>query len=305
MDDIEKSLWRALDRDDEREMARALDGRADPRMRLAGRAMGGMFLVERAARASPRCLGLLLSRGASAGDASPWGGPSIVAALEGRVDCLEVLARFGADLGVRDGSGQTPLHVAASVGRVDAVRFLIEHGVELDARDHRGWTPMMSLVLARDEEGWRESMEALADAGADLGGALLLACASGDGLGLEWLLAKGADPNEADEQGASALHVAAGADSERCVELLVGAGADVEARLPQGELRSVAALAAARGQPKILERVARAGARLDWPGENCREIALKAGVAESLAALDAIEVEKASAPAPARGFRGL
>ncbi|CAB0042895.1 unnamed protein product [Trichogramma brassicae] len=96
----------------------------------------------------------------------------------------ELLLRKGAATNLVDREGSTPLHtVCKYADDEDRVRMLIEISneenkpVEVDARDKLGRTP------------------------------LLLALARGHGKGVKYLLKLGADPNLADENGSSPLHV--------------------------------------------------------------------------------------------------
>ncbi|XP_045768886.1 NF-kappa-B inhibitor cactus [Maniola jurtina] len=66
-----------------------------------------------------------------------------LAATAGRVELLQMLVFYGADINAREGlAGWTPLHVAARRGDVALARFLLERcgGVAKDARDYAGRT---------------------------------------------------------------------------------------------------------------------------------------------------------------------
>ncbi|CAH2236535.1 NF-kappa-B inhibitor cactus-like [Pararge aegeria] len=67
-----------------------------------------------------------------------------LAASAGRVELLQMLVFYGADINARDGlAGWTALHVAARRGDVRVAQFLLERcsGVARDARDFAGRTP--------------------------------------------------------------------------------------------------------------------------------------------------------------------
>src|SRR4051812_20066962 len=55
-----------------------------------------------------------------------------VAAEEGEVGCLQLLADAGADLTLIAETGGSPLTCAAMFGQADAIRFLLRAGAEFD-----------------------------------------------------------------------------------------------------------------------------------------------------------------------------
>ncbi len=69
-------------------------------------------------------------------------------AKEGSFYDVVLALSSGADFGVADAYGQTPLMYAASSNAPDVVNLLVDHGVEVNARSLAGWTPLM--YAARD-----------------------------------------------------------------------------------------------------------------------------------------------------------
>ncbi|KAL2129467.1 hypothetical protein VTI74DRAFT_7769 [Chaetomium olivicolor] len=85
--------------------------------------------------------------------------------------CTEVLLKCGADVGLKDGYGRTPLHWAAEAGSVDVVRLLVGAGADVNAAANDGRTPLGSVVTAMEEgktrSGYVEVVNVLLRNGAD------------------------------------------------------------------------------------------------------------------------------------------
>jgi len=99
---------------------------------------------------------------------------------------------------------------------------------------------------ANVEPDWRESLPPL-----------VRAAEAGDGVAVERLLASGSDPDEADEDGWSALHAAAARDHPAVVAQLLQAGAAVDAREQHG---FTPLLNTASAGPEVIEQLLAAGA---------------------------------------------
>jgi ankyrin repeat protein len=160
------------------------------------------------------------------------------------------LAAAGADLGVTDDMGRTPLHLAATWGNLDAARAFVEHGASLDKRDQSGRTPLFAAVdesevigqwpgsnIFPDHEGQARIIELLVGHGADLeardqnGDTPLqwaAECQSHDKLDV--LIRLGADLNVTDPFGNTPLHELARKAAPATVRLLVEHGANLNAR---------------------------------------------------------------------------
>lgn len=175
---------------------------------------------------------------------------------------VEAHLAHGVDPDTRDERGMTPLHQAATYDDVAVAEVLIAAGADLNARDRRGDAPLAWACVF----GAAEMVELLLDAGADVralndrGGAALNAAAtyghpellemlleadlalppSGgplrravierDADRMRALLADGADPDEKDYAGNTALHYAAVIGDATGTESLLDAGADPDAR---------------------------------------------------------------------------
>lgn len=189
------------------------------------------------------------------------------AARSGHLAVAEWLIARGTGTRLRDGSGSEPLHVAAEYGQADIVQALLAAGAEVDSLDGNGSTPLLQTAF----NGHRAVAHVLLEAGASVQSrdrlqrtALHQAALRGHAALMLLLLEAGADVFARDSADCTPLHmaaVAAYADEEEgsielapdatlaAVELLVAAGADVEAQDARG--RTGAQYAEIRGHVKV------------------------------------------------------
>ncbi|MFK7959901.1 MAG: ankyrin repeat domain-containing protein [Phycisphaerales bacterium] len=161
--------------------------------------------------------------------------PMIKAARFGNVEVLSALVDKGGDLEATDGMGRTSLSYAAQSRNLEAVNLLIESGANIHHIDQTGNTPL----------GWAAGfgtagmVKALLESGArvDTGSGGLIGFTP-----LIWAASVGTDPEK--------------------VELLINAGADVEARDTM-EKATVVLHAIRTNKMKHVELLVNAGARLD------------------------------------------
>src|SRR5262245_27994461 len=123
--------------------------------------------------------------------------PVMVASRSGYAAIVEQLAAKGANLNVKATRGQTALMWAVSQQHPDVVKVLIAHNADIRARSE-SWSEMMGVP----PHGWPEYSK-LIPHGADT--ALLFAARVGDLDSAKMLVAAGADVNDADAWGVSAV----------------------------------------------------------------------------------------------------
>ncbi|CAM9418303.1 unnamed protein product [Ectocarpus sp. 4 AP-2014] len=153
-------------------------------------------------------------------------------------DCPEAIVSMlchGAGVDVKDDDGDTPLHVASTEGCSEGIRALVEHGADIKALNAKGRTPLGVTA----EFGFEDATVVLLDAGADVNApadhtdgsaALSLATLSEyvDGT-MKVLIQHGADVNARNTNGFTALHRAAMYNEVDGIDLLISAGAIIEA----------------------------------------------------------------------------
>jgi ankyrin repeat protein len=150
--------------------------------------------------------------------------PLHVAAAKYEDEVMEGLVAKGADVDARAENGKTPLHVAAEHGSYGGLRKLIQLKADLNIKDKEGKTPIQ-LGL-----GYETAVEILLEAGAEIPDILIAAFAGRNDLVKSYLEKDKSLASVRAESGETPLHFAARRGHLKVAELLIAAGADVNAR---------------------------------------------------------------------------
>jgi ankyrin repeat protein len=184
--------------------------------------------------------GLLLGAGALPDQLCSGGNtPLNVAAGSGQVAIAEQLLDAGAAVNLAGKHGLAPLHTAIAYGDKQMVELLLGRGAALDVSSKGYGTPLQAAVYVAVESGGSqqslEVVQVLLAAGADpkvashgstAGGSLLHAAVEGRCVQLvQMLIAAGAEVNAASSEG-TPLQLAVGKKAEEVVRMLLSAGAN-------------------------------------------------------------------------------
>ena len=169
-------------------------------------------------------------------------------------DALQVLIDAGADIDAKDDQGQAPLHYASRSGQVANVAALVRAGAALCVVDSKWYTCLFVAV----HNGHTDAVRYLA--------------------GLPEV-----DVNHRGIRGLTALHYALEKQHSDVTQVLIDAGADVDAKLNDG--RSLLALSSSAGILEDVKTLVEAGARVqdtDNEGYTCLLLAAHNGHTETV-----------------------
>ncbi len=180
-----------------------------------------------AAKGDLEAVQFLLGIGVRAGDRT---GASLSAAIAARCDaCVRLLVEKGAPADAVRPNGGSVLNDTVKRAMRDLSQFLVDRGASLQSTDREGFTLLMQAVLSMEPREDRDRM-------------------------VEWLLAKGVDPNAKNDRGDTAYQLAARMRIPSTLELLVKAGAkEVKEEWPRPEGGARSAEAAVRKILPLLE----------------------------------------------------
>lgn len=148
--------------------------------------------------------------------------------LAGDLENARKLLQGGADSNASNNEGVTVLMIAAGNGHHELVEELLEAGADVNAADVRGWTALMKAIYNYDMDvGFPEIVGRLIDAGAEIETQiaygtrpLMLAAGYGQAGVIEVLLTAGADVQAQNEGGRTARTMAEAKDYVEAFNLL-------------------------------------------------------------------------------------
>lgn len=198
-------------------------------------------LQKLAIRGNVKLVRLLLEHGAEVNISRDGEIPALFKAAEGgHTPVVTELLAHGADPNWRNRNGQTALFAACMRGRDAVVRVLLDAGASVDVRDKEGRTALLFLASEKSEKLKTDTLRMLLEKDADIeardsiGRTPLLWAATNGNVQLVAALLSGelgkkADISASNNRGRNALHLAAEANHEEMVKLLLGQGADPRA----------------------------------------------------------------------------
>lgn len=171
-------------------------------------------------------------------DSSGYGSRMRLCAGRSHLRKLREYYERGCGLNTADATGRTALHVAAELEELDSIQALYDLGggkeLIIDARDKYGWTPLMSAAAYGKAASVRLLLHLEADVSAannEGRTALHWAAAKGRVAVVRLLLAQpGVEKEAADRARWTALHCAAFSAQRPVIKMLLGSGANADAR---------------------------------------------------------------------------
>lgn len=142
-----------------------------------------------------------------------------------RHSAVECLIKYGAKVNM---GGHTPLHIAAHYGYDECAKVLLQHSAQINAQNSLGNTPLIVASIYKQVQIIRMLIESGCDVNIQNSeGRTALHFCSQKAMGVNILLAAGADPNIVDKDSISPLLTASTEGFDKVIHALVAAGGDV------------------------------------------------------------------------------
>lgn len=205
---------------------------------MSSRNVGGETSLFMAVDRGHEAVRIFLRHGADV-EAKNAGGetPLARAALNGRLDMVEVLAEYGASINTLNRHWNSPLFWAVCGGHYDIAKFLLDRGARHSTRNRDGVTPLMRAASQ--------------------------VCKPAHPAIVRLLIERGADVNEADASGVTPLMQAAMGGNDKIAGMLLASGARVDARSSHKETALVMACRAGKNSSlAVVKALVDGGAKL-------------------------------------------
>lgn len=167
--------------------------------------------------------------------------PLLLAIKEQKPEYISILLKAGADIKLPDRNGNSPLHWAIKVANRDLMTWLLDKNININAANNQKKTPLMLAV----ETSTAATVKKLLDCGADTdsrdasGNSILHLLAKRldtEAIKIYAVIKKRtADFNQRNFADFTPLHLAALAGNKEILTELISAGANIDARLPDGQ----------------------------------------------------------------------
>lgn len=244
---------------------------------------------------------LLLGADVHKGD-SHQDSPLMAAIVHNNPAMVKILLDAGAAPFRPNASGHTALDMAVWQGNSGIIQALADAGADMSTRSD-GFTPLMCLA----QLGYTDSVEVVLkhvpaesiNSTGDVGQtALILACAENQAGAAKALVDAGADVTVRDEDGTTALHLAAESGNLQTMRTLMRAGADPVCQRDWGKRTTPLHIAAANGRTSAARELLLAGAQPSardargmTPLHTAASLGHSAALAEIVTALEARQEE--------------
>ena len=208
---------------------------------------------------NPQAVRLLLQAGAQVHARNAHGNAALHTAAElGHTAIVQALLQAGAGVNSTAGFRWTPLMFAAANGHTATVQLLLQYGANPNAEDKLQQTPLLLAAQRRQSTACAH----IYAAGGRYGTELISAVLAGQVKTVEQLLQNGAAPNAADSRGYTPLMLACAHGSAAMRHLLMQAkGVNLNATNEDGNTALI--LAAQQADAALLQELITAGAEVN------------------------------------------
>lgn len=203
----------------------------DRNLNSTNRRDGKSLLIQAVARGNPQIVEALLSFGAEVNLRNSSGDTPLTSITSSATpELVKQLIAAGARVNARDNRGASPLMIAAGSGSAGVVKELIEAGANVNARDSSGETCLFSAARSNDPKAVKLLLDSGVDANVineDGDNALMAAATAGSFESFRTLFERGVARNLVNEDGQTLLMLAVTNEDAAIAKMVIEEGADV------------------------------------------------------------------------------